>query len=52
MALVEIDTHYLDIIIIDDITGAILGRPFYHVRLIFTLESSLGFTSIYTHQVH
>lgn len=28
MALVEIDTHYLDIIIIDDITGAILGRPF------------------------
>ncbi|MCH4248515.1 MAG: DDE-type integrase/transposase/recombinase [Acinetobacter populi] len=28
MALVEIDTHYLDIIIIDDKTGAILGRPF------------------------
>ncbi len=28
MALVEIDTHYLDIIIIDDKIGAILGRPF------------------------
>lgn len=28
MALVEIDTQYLDIIIIDDKTGAILGRPF------------------------
>ncbi len=28
MALVEIDTHTLDIIVIDPATGAILGRPF------------------------
>lgn len=48
LALVEIDTHYLDIIIIDDKTGAILGRPFLSCAIDVYTRAIVGtYVSLY-----
>lgn len=43
MAVVEIDTHYLDIIIIDELTGATLGRPFLSCAIDINTRVIVGF---------
>jgi hypothetical protein len=49
---VEIDTHYLDIIVIDPETGRALGRPFLLVPLIHIHVQLSGLTSVCFHLVH
>jgi len=42
LALIEIDTHYLDIIIIDGTTGATLGRPFLSCAIDIATRAIVG----------